>query len=321
MKTALKVLLLSLVVNFYSFKISHAYLVDKIVGIANNDLILLSDIKKFRSVLELRKQLDPFFSLYDYSENQSFTDQQILDYLIREKLILQTITASDAEVDNQIQILLRDKGFTKEQIDEFLKPKGLSFADYKEQMKIGTSYNYFLEREIRGRVNISQEDELNYYRFVMKKGANLPEDYAFEMIFINPASYKNISFAKKTAEDALISLKKGESFAAVAKRVSDLPYQEQDSADSLSYISKESLAEPIKSILPTLSKGDFSNVLSSPKGFYIVHLIDVRSSETDDFKSKRDFIRDTLAKDEYKKQIPLWEARLRNNSYIKTNPI
>jgi peptidyl-prolyl cis-trans isomerase SurA len=312
-------LLLAVLPFFFVHPSANAKLVDKISAVVNADVILLSDIERFERTLNLRRELDPLFGFTEGMASGTPAKPKITDFLIQERLITQNFKVTDTEVEQEIQSVQRNNNLNREQLLEFLKTKGFGFNDYFELMRIGLSKRNLLDREIRTRVNVSDDDVRNYYYNMAVKNANEPLEYSIQLILVANSTYKNVAAAQDTAENALRSIKQGESFADIAKRFSDAP--SASSGGEMGYVSADTLAEPLKSAVRGLQIGSLSNVIKTSNGFMIVKLLDARSTESEKFKAMKEQIREQLAKEEYKKQLVLWAERARNSAYVHVNGV
>lgn len=297
---------------------ARAVQIDKISAVVNSDVILLSDVERFERTVTLRKELDPLFGFSQELEGDKANRQKILEFLVQEKLVTQNFKISDAEVETEVQSVQRNNSLDREQLIAFLKNKGFEFNEYFELMRIGLAKRTLLDKEIRTRVNVSDDDVRNYYVNNVAKKSNIPLEYSLQLISISQASYKTPRAAEETAHAALRDIQQGEPFAEVARRVSDDP--SAHNGGELGYFATEALAEPLRSAVRSLQIGSISDVLKGPKGFMIVKLIDARSTESEAFKAQKEQLREELAKEEYKKQLVIWAERARNESYIHINP-
>lgn len=297
---------------------AQAYLVDKIAAIVNGDVILQSDVERFERTLTLRKELDPLFGFSPELEGGRLDRAKTLDFLIQERLITQTFKIADSEVEQEIQNVQRMNNLSREQLVEFLSNKGFDFKEYFELMRTGLSKRNLLDREIRTRVNVSDDDVRNYFYNMAAKNSKIPLEYSLQLISINLRSYKTPKAAEDAAEAALRSIVQGESFAEVAKRVSD--DASAQSGGDIGFSSSDSLVEPLRSAVRKLQIGEVSRVLKAPNGYIIVKLVDARSTESEKLKEMKEEIRERLAKEEYKKQLVLWAERARNNAFVHINP-
>lgn len=308
---------LAILASAFCVTTAHAVLVDKIAAVVNNEVILQSDIERFERTVSLRKELDPLFGFSADIEGAKASRSNILDFLIQEKLITQSFKNSDADVEQEVQGVQKSNNLDREQLVEFLKGKGFDFNEYFELMRVGLAKRTLLDREIRTRVNVSDDDVRNYFLNNVAKKSNLPLEYSIQIIAINNSSFKTQQNAQAAAESALRELRQGEPFAEVARRVSDDP-SSQNGGD-IGYFASDALAEPLKSAVRKLQIGSTSDVLKTPAGWMIVKLVDARSTESEALKQQKEQIREELAKEEYKKQLTIWAERSRNNAYVKIN--
>lgn len=292
-------------------------LIDKIDAIVNSEVILRSDVERFEKTMALRRELDPIFGFSAGMDSGKPDRKQILEFLIEEKLISQTFKITDTEVEQEISSVMRNNHLSRDDLKGFLASKGFSFDEYQELMRTGLQKRNLLDREIRSRVNISDDDVRNYYFNNAKSDKSLPLEYSIGLIVLNLSTYKNTAAAEKTAREALASIKQGESFSEVAKRISDDP--SAPNGGELGFVSAESLAAPLKTAVVKLQLGGLSEIIRTPAAYMIVKLIDIRSSQDDKLNEIKEQIREQMAKEEYKKQLYLWAERSKNNAFIHTN--
>lgn len=312
----LRASVLALLLTVSAIAPAHAALIDKISAIVNNEVILLSDIERFERTMGLRRELDPLFGINEEMQNNP-SRAKVIDFLILERIITQSFKIADSDVEQEVQSVQRNNNLSREQLVEFLKSKGFDYDAYFELMRVGLAKRNLLDREIRTRVNIGDDDVKNYYYNMAVKNSSIPLEYNIQLIVVSNESYKNAKAAQDTADKALRSIRQGEQFAEVAKRFSDDPSREQ--GGELGYFAQEQLAEPIRSAVKKLKIGQVSEVLNAKEASMIVKLIDARSTETERFIAAKEEIREQLAKDEYKKQLLIWAERARNNAYVHVN--
>ncbi len=292
-------------------------LIDKIEAIVNSEVVLRSDIDRFEKTVPLRKELDPIFGFSAGMDNGKPDRKQILEFLIEEKLISQNFKVTDTEVEQEINSVMRNNRLSRDDLKGFLSSKGFNFDEYQELMRMGLQKRNLLDREIRSRVNISDDDVRNFYFNNAKSDKTVPLEYSIGLIVLNFSTYKNPAAAEKTAKEALSSIKQGELFSEVAKRVSDDP--SAPNGGELGFVSADSLASPLKNAVLKLQIGGLSDLIRTPNAYMMVKLIDIRSSQSDKFNEIKEQIREQMAKEEYKKQLYLWAERSKNNAYIHTN--
>jgi len=292
-------------------------IIERLEASVNSTLVLLSDVRKFRETLKLRAQLDPLFAGTTVSsKGAAASDSDIVEFLIDDKLISQQFPVNDAEVEQEINSIQANNHIDRGALKSTLKEQGFSFDDYFELIRSSTSKRNLIDREIRTKVSITDDDVKNYFYNHVAKSTSAPRAYHVKMIVISPSNYKSVSAAKEVADRALKDLKKGsDTFEEVAKRVSDDPSSQ--TGGDLGNLNEDQMNPLIRDKLKTLKIGEISDVLGdSSRGFFIIKLVDVVSTESDRYLSMKEEIRNQLAAVEYQHQINLWQERQRQTAFI-----
>ncbi len=291
-------------------------LLDRLEASINTSLILLSDVNRFRETLALRAQLDPLFAGTPIAaQGEKTLSADIVDFLINEKMIAQQFSVTDSDVEQEINSIQSNNKIDRTRLRSALQEQGFSFEDYFELIRASASKRNLIDRDIRARVSISDEDVKNYFynHFTPKTG--VPLAYHVKLISVSPKSYKTPAAAKEAAHKARQDLQKGEAFEEVAKRLSD--DASASSGGDLGVLTDDQMSAAIRGELKKLRIGQTSGVLVGPGGsFFILKLADVKSSETERFEKMKEEIRNQLAAAEYQHQISLWLQRQRQKSFI-----
>lgn len=290
--------------------------IDRLEASVNSSLVTLSDVHDFRRTLRLRAQLDPLFAGTSLAaRGNQIRDREIVDFLVPEKLIAQQFAVSDSEVEQEINLIQNNNRITRSTLVNALKDQGFTFDDYFELIRMSASKRNLIDREIRTKVTISDDDVKNH--FYNHYARNLSGSFAYrvQIITISPSSYKTPTAAKEAAQSALQSIRSGESFEEVARRLSDHPTA--SGGGDLGTLPEDQFAPVIREQLKKLQIGEVSEIFGSPKtGYFIVKLVDKQNNEMDQFKKVKEEIRNQLAAAEYQHQISLWIERQRQTAFI-----
>lgn len=291
-------------------------LIERLEASVNSSLILKSDIEKFKKTMRLRTQLDPLFTDTPLAKKgDGTTTAEIVDFLVDEKMIFQMFPVTDAEVEQEISSIQANNQIDREQLRSALKEQGFSFEEYYELIRIGTSKRNLIDREIRSRVSISDDDIKNYFYNHYSKKTGVPMTYRIKIISLSPSSYKSAADLRKVAEAAYQSVKSGEPFEEVAKRVSDDPSSAQ--GGDFGFVDESQMSPIIRNAVTGLQLGQVSALAGDQKsGFFIIKLVDKKSGEDDYYKKMKEEIRANLSTKEYQAQIGLWLVKQRQSASI-----
>jgi peptidyl-prolyl cis-trans isomerase SurA len=290
--------------------------VDRLEASVNASLIFTSDVARFKKMMKLRSQLDPLFAGTQLAqEGENAPTNRIVDFLIDEHLIAQEFPVTDSEVEQEINGIQSNNKIDRTQLKGAIAQQGATFEDYFELIRVGASKRNLIDKDIRTKVTITDDDIKNYFytHYAQDKPGN--RVYHLQAILISPKSYKTPAAAKDVAQKALKDINSGESFEDVAKRVSD--DASASAGGDLGELTESQMSPLIRENVQTLKIGQVSSLLGNTKaGFYILRLMNVESDENARLEKMKDEIRNQLVTQEYQHQIALWLERQRQTAFI-----
>lgn len=294
--------------TFYRLETAHAAVIERLEAAVNSQLILKSDLTKFRKTLALRSQLDPLFNGTTIAaEGVTAKDSTILEFLIDEKIILQQFSMADADVEQEVNSIQANNHITRDQLKQAIAAQGFRFEDYFELIRIGAAKRNLIDREIRTKVTVSDDDVRNYYYGTYAKGKPAPQ--AFQVQIITQKDAAKIASALK-------AVRNGEDFGNVAKKYSDDASSE--TGGELGVLTEEQMNKAIRTELKKLKVGETSPVLGNAKTrFFFLRLASVKTGDDQRLKQVSEQIRTQLASGEYQRQLQLWLERQRQTAYIR----
>ncbi|MBI2711736.1 MAG: 4-hydroxythreonine-4-phosphate dehydrogenase PdxA [Bdellovibrio sp.] len=292
----------------------HKTLLDRLEASVNADTILKSDLTRFKRSVGLRAQIDPLFSGSLLAKKGSASsDKEIIEFLQNEKIITQAFPVGDTEVEQEIRSIQANNKMDRARLKTALTAQGFLFEDYFELIRVSISKKGLIDREIRSKVNISDDDVKNYFYNHYAKNTSAPRAYHIGMISLPISDYKSQNDAYDAATRARNALLAGEAFEEVAKR-----FNPDNSAGDLGVMTEDQMSEGIREQAKKLKIGEISPVFggTSARRFMLVKLRDVKSSETDRLEKMKEEIRSQLGTVEYQHQISLWIERKKQASFI-----
>lgn len=290
--------------------------------------ILKSDVDAFRRTMPLRAQLDPLFANLPIGQmGPKVTDQAIVEYLVADALVKTQFPVTDQEVEQEINTIQVNNRIDRAGLTQALKAQGYSFQEYFALMKSGVSKRQLIDRDIRTKVHISEDDLRVYYETTYKKqsAGSGPStgslSYHIQLLAISPANFKNLAAARSAAVEAQQALAKGEPFEQVAKRLSDDPSAAQ--GGDLGFLTPDEMASDIAREVRKLRPGQNSAILGNEKSrFFILRLVETKSTAGDDFAKAKDTLQNILTAQEFTRQIGLWIERqkLKTTVHFRGSP-
>jgi len=291
--------------------------IERVEASVNSLLILLSDISRFRSQLKLRSQLDPLFNGTPIAaKGAQASDTEIREFLIDEKLIVEQFAVNDQDVEQEINSIQNNNRIDRETLKKALKDQGFTFEQYFELIRTSISKRNLIERDIRTKVSVSDDDVKNFYYNKYAKTSSVPLNYHIQLISVSISNYKSSRDAQEVAQRAASAIQGGDSFEEVSKRSSDHPAAQQ--GGDLGVLPDDQISPVMKEVVKNLKIGQSSAVFGGPQvgAYMIVKLKDVQSGESDKFKKMENEIRAQLMTSEYQHQITLWMDRARTQAFV-----
>ncbi len=288
-------------VLFSGLSLAHAWagpgvVVDRIESIIGKDIILRSDIDRLKTEAPLKSKIDFLFASHPLSKNPSPTRQELRTYLEGERLALQKFPVSDSDVTAEIESIKNQLKIDTPTLKAALGREGVSFEQYTELMRASLAKRQLLDREIRNKVNFSDQDLYSEYLKSKKPGERSKGDIHLQIVKFDKADYKTPALAKQQLQEAL-------------KR--DTPFNElvKDQGTDLGFLSVADLNPAYVKASEGLKKDQISGINEDATAFFVVKLVDQKSGQDSAFEKEKDRIRAKLAEVEYQRQITFWIER------------
>lgn len=293
---------------------------ERLEASVNASIILLSDVRQFRKTVKLREQLDPLFAGTTVAaQGANAAHGDIVEFLINEKLIAQQFPVSDAEVEQEINSIQANNRIDRDTLRRALQQQGFAFSDYFELIRSSAAKRNLIDRDIRTKVTISDEDVRNYYYNNLAGNKEPQRAYRVRILTVNPKNFKTPAAGRDIIERALKEIRGGESFEEVAKRFSD--DATASSGGDLGTLTEDQMSPQIHQELKKLQVGEVSGVLTATDGrYFLLQLVKISAPESSHFDKMKDEIRNQLAAAEYQHQVSLWIERQRQSAFIHRAP-
>jgi peptidyl-prolyl cis-trans isomerase SurA len=307
--------------------------VEEIVARVNSSIITRADLRREeeKMVQEIRQQNVP-------DANAVMADRQknLLRTLIDQQLLVQKgadlgITA-DTEVIKRLDEMRKEMGANSmEDLEKMAESQGISFEDYKQNMKNSIITQQVIGREVGGRIQITHDDIQKFYN-EHKAEFDQPERIRLSEILVGPAPKVQSAKDKNTqpistdptpdelaqfetkANEALAKIKGGAKFEDVAKQYSSGPTVDQ--GGDLGYFKRGTMSKELEDQTFKMKAGDITGVTRTKQGFVILKVTDHIDAGVPPLKLVEDQIRETLYYQQIEPKLRDYLTRLREDAYI-----
>ncbi len=248
--------------------------------------------------------------------------QAALDSLINKKLIAQKvkeldIKVSDEEVRQAIEDVKKTNNITEENLRAALAARGISFDEYKVQLKEQLERLRLISLEVRSKIQVTEKEIQDYYN---AHAGNYQVDEAFharQIFFSIPANASEDQQKKivDKAEKVLREAKAGGDFAELAKKYSDDPSGKE--GGDLGFLKKGELLPAFEKALSTMKAGEVSGLVRTSAGIHIIKLVELREGKKQSFDSAKREVEDQLYKQKSEERFSQWLEGLHKNAAIE----
>jgi peptidyl-prolyl cis-trans isomerase SurA len=293
--------------------------VEEIIARVNNRIITRSDYEKEQTQLkEEAQQQDPTHADQVVAEGQ----KDVLRGLIDRELLLEKgkdldITAESDLVKRLDEMRKQMKLDTMEDLQKAAEAQGVSFEDFKENMRTEIITQQVIQREVGSRINPSKEEEQEFYE-AHKSELSHPEQVRLSEILISTEQAgddeQKIEAAKAKADDLLKQIKAGAKFEDVAKKESQGPSAAQ--GGDLGYFERGKLAKQLEDVTFNMKKGDVSDVIRTKQGFVILKVMEHESAGIPPFSEVEGRVQEAVYMQKLQPALREYLKKLREEAYI-----
>ncbi|MBI5644106.1 MAG: SurA N-terminal domain-containing protein [Deltaproteobacteria bacterium] len=291
---------------------SGAEVIDKIVAIINDSIITQSELNAATAMA-----IDKLGSA-DKKDPKKVADikGKMLDGLIEQKLVKQAsdkagIDISEREIDNAVEDIKKQNNISQDNLLVALAQSGLTYKEYREQLKEQIRQVKYVNKEIRSKINVLPEDIEAYYRQHQDEFWG-QASYRINMIFL-PGSDKDVlKLRLKAVEEGL---RKGEDFKELAGAYSE-GYGAASGGD-MGYLKSGEIDEVIEAAAKKLKINGISGPVTTPEGVYFVQLVDLKAAAPKSLEEVKNQIHEKLFKKIMDERFNFWLGEVKKYSHIE----
>jgi peptidyl-prolyl cis-trans isomerase SurA len=296
-----------------------AELVTGIAAIVNDDIITIYELN--REYDRLVKDEEKKGPLTDTAAKKLRAD--VLNAMIDRKLIGMkikelNISISEEEVRQSIEEIKKQNGLSQEALVAALLTQGLTFDQYKAQMKEQLERLRLMSQEVKSKIQVSEREVRDYYE--ANKGQFREENsYRARHIFFKVDKNASSEQIKKTmarALDVIAQARGGADFVELARKYSDDPGAVKDGGD-LGTFKKGDMLPEIESAVITMNPGEISDLVTTPAGIHIIKLEEKSLDRIKPFDSVKGVIDELLYRKKSEERFNQWAEELRKSATVE----
>jgi peptidyl-prolyl cis-trans isomerase SurA len=301
--------------------------VEVIVARVNNQIITRSEYVHGKE--ELKKELqqqDPVNAEKLLTER----DKDVLRDLIDQQLLLEKgkdlgITA-DTEVIKKLDEMRKDmKLDSMEELEKAAQSQGISFEDFKQNMRNQLITQQVIGKEVGARLVINKDEEQKFYDD-HKSELERPETIRLSEILVSTDPKPNdstdadhrLQAAKAKADDLVAQIRNGAKFEDVAKKNSDGPTAAQ--GGDLGEFKRGALAKQLEDKTFAMKPGEVSDPIQTKQGFVILKVAEHHNAGVPPLADVAPRIQDAIYMQKLQPALREYLTKLREDAYIDVYP-
>jgi peptidyl-prolyl cis-trans isomerase SurA len=293
---------------------ARAEIKDRIAAVVNGTPITYSEVQERVGPDLVRTPGGPTGEPQRQALLKQGLDQLIDEHLVASEASSLGIEIADDEVQHLLESLAKQNNLEVTQFKDALAQQGISIETVKDSLRRQQLMMRLLQYKVKPR-NVSDAEVAQAY-------ANGTQNSEYEVhardIYIaikQGATPADEAAAKAKAETAQRRVKAGESFALVARDLSDGPSAHE--GGDLGYIRRGSMVVAIEQAAFSLKPGIVSDLIRLQSGYHLVLVEDSRKVQAQPLATVQEDIRKQLANDSIMHERERYLAQLRKTAQIE----
>ena len=314
--------------------VSAQTVVEEIVARVNDSIITSHDLQRSREQLqqELKQQNTP-----GADAKFAAAEKDVLRDLIDQKLLVGKAKDEGVSVENELIKRLDEmrKSMNLESMEELEKAaqaQGVSFEDYKDNMRNNMLTQQVIGQEVGHRLSILPSEVKRYYddhqqEMVQPEAVDLaeilistdaPANSDPKVASTPEAEAARLAAAETKAKGLLDTIRKGAKFEDVAKQSSDGPTAAQ--GGDLGGFKRGALAREIEDKVFAMKAGEVTDVMRTKQGFIILKVVEHVSAGVPPLKDVEPQIQEALYYQRLKPALREFLTKLREEAFVDIKP-
>lgn len=299
-------------------------IVEEIVAKVNGDIITRSEVEHTRGLIteELRRQ---GLSGPQLAEAVREQEKNALRDQIDQLLLVQRGKDLNLNVDSDVtrrlaQIQSESKITDPDKFHDYIREQtGMSFEDFRDQMKKQLLTQRVIGDEISSRISVPEADLKKYYdehpnEFIRE------EQVFLSQIFISTEGKtpEQAAAAQKKANEMVARARKGEKFSDLARDNSDDPATARDGGQLPPYKRSDHLMDKqLEDMVFAMKKGQVTDPIKRPNGLLILKVDERFEAGKASFEEVKNEITEKLAGPKMEPKVREYLTRLREDAFLE----
>ena len=300
-------------------------IIEEIAAKVNDEIITKSELERSRRAMrqELRQQFPGQTSQLEaaYAEQEKYVLRDLIDQLLLRQRGKELNINVDIEVIKRLDQFRKEAGLeTLEDLERAVTEQGMSYEDFKTNVKNQLLTRAVIGREVGSRIKIGQDQVKKYYE-ENKEKLDRPERVRIREILVSTEGKQGaeLEAAEKRAREVLEKVRNDGSFAELAEEYSDGATAKTRGGD-IGYFRRGQLAKEIEEVAFGLNKGETSDLIRTKYGLLLIKVEEKHEGGIPTLSVVELQIQDMLFMQEMQPALRKFLAKRREEAYIRVKP-
>ncbi len=252
--------------------------VDRIIAVVNDEVITANELRSRTLLAEVQLQRQKIAP-----PPQDVLARQVLERMIVDRAQLQLaretgVRVDDATVNAAMMRIAESNNISVPALRQRLEAEGISFAQFREDVRQDILLNRLREREVDSRLQVSDSEIDNFIADQSGISADAEEVNLAQILLRVPenATPQRLDETRQRADDLVAQLKGGADFARLAASYSNAAEALQ--GGELGWRSIDRLPTLFIDAIKGVKTGEIAPIVRSPNGFHILKVLGRRSA-------------------------------------------
>jgi peptidyl-prolyl cis-trans isomerase SurA len=298
------------------------HIVEEIVAKVNGDIITLGDLQHTHRQIEAEIRQQGLTGIQLQEEVKKRASDALRDR-IDQLLLVQKAKDLNINVDSDVtkrlaEMQVQSRITDPDKFHQFVSEQtGMSFEDFKQQLKNQLLTQRVIGQEISSRITIPEPEKRKYYE-EHKKDFVRQEEVFLQQILISTEGKTpaQVAAAEKKAKSLVDRARKGEKFSDLAAANSD-DLETARNGGELPPFKRGELRKEIEDIVFKQEKGYVTDPIRVPNGFLILRVEDRYKPGLASFEEVENEITERMAMPEMQPKVRAYLTKLREDAYLQ----
>lgn len=288
--------------------------VNRILATIDGEPVTLYELQQF-------SERNPAIRQLPTTDRDALLDALIIERVIQKEVSDKGIVVRDEDVDRYVDDVKQRNQINDEQLRAALEQQGVGWEEYRTQIRNDLQKVYLINREIRGKVNVTPEEVERYYQAHLAEYATESQVTVSHILFRLPrdAAPEQADAVLRRSEEIYEQLRNGADFAELARQYSEDPAAE--SGGKLGSFKQGEMLDEMEEAVNALKPGEFTRPFRTDIGVQIVRLDERTSGGHQPLESLAEGIKEQLYNAALEERYNRWLSEdLRESHHVELLP-